>query len=102
MVLFNIGKGLSDATCRTLGLPHMIVGTTVGNSERIFSSGNERTPVFFNPPVRLDLCRFRFAGSALQVLLCKERADQAAFSGRIQRISDIPSTPPIDSDLSLT
>lgn len=50
MVLFNIGRGLSDATCRGLGLPHMIVGTTVGNSERFFSSGNERTPVFFNPP----------------------------------------------------
>jgi hypothetical protein len=50
MVLFNIGKGLTDATCRGLGLPHMIVGTSVANSERIFSSGNERTPVFFNPP----------------------------------------------------
>jgi len=50
MVLFNIGKNTGDATCRSLGLPHMIVGTTVAGSERIFSSGNERTPVFFNPP----------------------------------------------------
>jgi hypothetical protein len=65
MVLFNIGKGLSDATCRTLGLPHMIVGTSVANSERIFSSGNERTPIFFNPPVCLDHGMFRFAEKEL-------------------------------------
>jgi len=50
MVLFNIGKNTGDATCRSMGLPHMIVGTNVAGSERIFSSGNERTPVFFNPP----------------------------------------------------
>jgi len=50
MVLFNIGKGAWDATCTTFGLPHMIVGSLPASSERIFSSGNERTTVFFNPP----------------------------------------------------
>jgi hypothetical protein len=54
MVLFNIGKGAWDATCTTFGLPHMIVGTVPAQSERIFSSGNERTTVFFNPTVRPD------------------------------------------------
>jgi len=49
MVLFNIGKGAWDATCTAFGLPHMIVGTLPASSERIFSSGNERTTVFFNP-----------------------------------------------------
>jgi len=50
MVLFNIGTGAWDATCTTFGLPHMIVGSSPASSERIFSSGNERTTVFFNPP----------------------------------------------------
>jgi len=50
MVLFNIGTGAWDATCTTFGLPHMIVGSLPASSERIFSSGNERTTVFFNPP----------------------------------------------------
>jgi len=50
MVLFNIGTGAWDATCTTFGLPHMIVGSVPASSERIFSSGNERTTVFFNPP----------------------------------------------------
>jgi hypothetical protein len=49
MVLFNIGTGAWDATCTTFGLPHMIVGSLPATSERIFSSGNERTTVFFNP-----------------------------------------------------
>jgi len=31
-------------------LPHMIVGSLPASSERIFSSGNERTTVFMNPP----------------------------------------------------
>jgi len=50
MVLFNIGKGANDATCTVFGLPHVIVGSLPASSERIFSSGNERTMVFFNPP----------------------------------------------------
>jgi len=49
MVLFNIGTGAWDATCTAFGLPHMIVGSLPASSERIFSSGNERTTVFFNP-----------------------------------------------------
>jgi len=49
MVLFNIGSGAWDATCTVFGLPHMIVGTLPASSERIFSSGNERTTIFFNP-----------------------------------------------------
>ena len=51
MVLFNIGTGAWDATCTVFGLPHMIVGSLPASSERIFSSGNERTTVFFNPAV---------------------------------------------------
>jgi hypothetical protein len=50
MVMFNIGKGANDATCTLFGAPHMIVGSLPSSSERIFSSGNERTTTFFNPP----------------------------------------------------
>jgi len=50
MVMFNIGKGANDATCTVFGAPHLIVGSMPGSSERIFSSGNERTTTFFNPP----------------------------------------------------
>jgi hypothetical protein len=50
MVLFNIGTNAWDATCTVFGLPHMIVGSLPMSSERIFSSGNERTLVLFNPP----------------------------------------------------
>jgi hypothetical protein len=77
MVLFNIGKNTGDATCRSLGLPHMIVGTSVAGSERIFSSGNERTPVFFNPPVSLYYCGICFA----ETTSSRDKADRAAFSG---------------------
>jgi hypothetical protein len=65
MVLFNIGTGAWDATCTAFGLPHMIVGTLPASSERIFSSGNERTTIFFNPVVRLDHLRFHFAEKEL-------------------------------------
>jgi hypothetical protein len=51
MVMFNIGAGVWDATCSVFGLPHMIVGALPATSERIFSSGNERTMAFFNLPV---------------------------------------------------
>jgi hypothetical protein len=51
MVLFNIGGSAWDATCTIFGLPHMIVGSLPIISERIFSSGNERTMALFNPPV---------------------------------------------------
>lgn len=45
MVLFNIGPGREDATCKDslMSMPHMIVGSTAKGSERLFSSGNERT-----------------------------------------------------------
>lgn len=51
MVMFNIGKGANDATCTVFGAPHLIVGSLPMSSERIFSSDNERTTTFFNPPV---------------------------------------------------
>jgi hypothetical protein len=51
MVMFNIGKGAWDATCTLIGAPHLIVGSLPSSSERFFSSGNERTTTFFNPPV---------------------------------------------------
>ncbi|KAF2665746.1 hypothetical protein BT63DRAFT_417281 [Microthyrium microscopicum] len=50
MVMFNIGKGAWDATCTIIGAPHLIVGSLPSSSERFFSSGNERTTTFFNPP----------------------------------------------------
>jgi hypothetical protein len=45
MVLVNIGPGRQDATCmsQNVSLPHQLVGATSSNSERLFSSGNERT-----------------------------------------------------------
>jgi hypothetical protein len=61
MVLFNIGSGAWDATCTVFGLPHMIIGSLPATSERIFSSGNERTIAFFNPPVSLPIPSFKIA-----------------------------------------
>jgi hypothetical protein len=45
MVLFNVGPGRADATCKSspISLPHMLVGSSASGSERLFSSGNERT-----------------------------------------------------------
>ncbi|QDS75297.1 hypothetical protein FKW77_001278 [Venturia effusa] len=54
MVMFNIGKNANDATCTIFGAPHLIVGSMPSSSERIFSSGNERTTTFFNPPWASD------------------------------------------------
>jgi len=47
MVLVNAGPGRSDATCDFLPIsgPHMITGSFPRTSERLFSSGNERTQV---------------------------------------------------------
>ncbi|KAF2428039.1 hypothetical protein EJ08DRAFT_719738 [Tothia fuscella] len=42
-VLFNVGPGRQDATCSSISLPHMLVGSSASGSERLFSSGNERT-----------------------------------------------------------
>jgi hypothetical protein len=48
-VLFNQGVGRADTTCKNAprSLPHIGVGLTPKNSERIFSSGNERSPISF-------------------------------------------------------
>jgi hypothetical protein len=45
MVLINIGPGRSDATCASsiVSLPHLLLGASASGSERLFSSGNERT-----------------------------------------------------------
>lgn len=44
MVHFLTGPGRWDPTClNSPSLPHVDVGATPGNSERYFSSGNERT-----------------------------------------------------------
>jgi hypothetical protein len=47
MVLFSIGPGRVDATCGKgmISLPHLIVGSSAQGSERLFSSGNERTKI---------------------------------------------------------
>jgi len=46
MVLFNIGKGRVDQTCSGAwsSVPHADVGCTPETCERLFASGNERTP----------------------------------------------------------
>jgi hypothetical protein len=46
MVMFTVGPGRTDATCLNNrgSLPHLLVGSTSQGSERMFSSGNERTP----------------------------------------------------------
>jgi hypothetical protein len=48
MVMFNVGPGRTDATCmnNAASLPHMLIGSSPTGSERLFSSGNERTPAF--------------------------------------------------------
>jgi hypothetical protein len=48
MVVMNIGVGREDATCsgNSFSLPHILLGTSPKMSERIFSSGNERTEAF--------------------------------------------------------
>ncbi|KAF2401129.1 hypothetical protein EJ06DRAFT_581331 [Trichodelitschia bisporula] len=45
MVLFNVGPGREDPPCaqRDVSLPHVSIGATSRNSERIFASGNERS-----------------------------------------------------------
>jgi hypothetical protein len=93
MVMFNIGKGANDATCPIFGAPHMIVGSLPSSSERIFSSGNERTMTFFNPPVRLDYCIIHY----MQNLLT-----EPGFSGPTRLTWDILSTLLIDSGSLLT
>lgn len=49
MVIFNVGEGRQDATCKAkpISVPHTVVGASSRNSERIFASGNERTPFAF-------------------------------------------------------
>ncbi|KAE9980173.1 hypothetical protein BLS_009066 [Venturia inaequalis] len=47
MVAFTVGPGRWDPTCidQPTSLPHFAVGTSPSQSERSFSSGNERTPL---------------------------------------------------------
>jgi hypothetical protein len=47
MVAFTVGPGRWDPTCiqEPTSLPHFGVGTKPSESERSFSSGNERTPL---------------------------------------------------------
>lgn len=49
MILFNAGPGRSDETCssRDISVPHVSIGYTSRNSERIFASGNERSIASF-------------------------------------------------------
>jgi hypothetical protein len=51
MVMMNIGPGRMDPTCvGKVSLPHRVLNTDPSKGERVFSSGNERTRVMFNPP----------------------------------------------------
>jgi hypothetical protein len=49
MVLFNVGPGRQEETCKHLdiSIPNAVIGGTPRNSERFFASGNERTVVNF-------------------------------------------------------
>ncbi|KAF1980974.1 hypothetical protein K402DRAFT_425778 [Aulographum hederae CBS 113979] len=55
MVFLVKGPGRVDATCenhRGVSLPHLDVGATPQTSERLFSSGNERTPLIVPKDVK--------------------------------------------------
>jgi hypothetical protein len=49
-VLMNIDPGREDTTCahRDVSVPHVAIGATARTTERIFASGNERTPIIFS------------------------------------------------------
>jgi stress up-regulated protein Nod 19 len=49
LVLFNMGPGREDATCKqtNVSLPHVTVGSTSRDAERFFAAGNERTVANF-------------------------------------------------------
>jgi hypothetical protein len=49
-VLLNQGPGRADPTCAAnpFSLPHVAVGTSPADTERIWASGNERMPLPFN------------------------------------------------------
>jgi hypothetical protein len=87
--MFNIGSGVWDATCQVFGLPHMIVGALPATSERIFSSGNERTMVFLNSPVSFYRC------------VLSLRTDDAAHRHQTLANLDILSILQTDSESSL-
>src|ERR1700712_5469738 len=51
MVLFNSGPKRFDPTCvGKTSLPHILIGSSPGKSERLMASGNERTQTRFNSP----------------------------------------------------
>jgi hypothetical protein len=51
MVLFNSGPNRFDPTCvGKTSLPHLLIGSDPGKSERLMASGNERTSTRFNSP----------------------------------------------------
>jgi hypothetical protein len=51
MVLFNSGPKRFDPTCvGKTSLPHLLIGSNPGKSERLMASGNERTQTRFNSP----------------------------------------------------
>jgi hypothetical protein len=51
MVLFNVGPNRMDPTCvGKTSLPHLLISSDPGHSERVMASGNERTKTRFNSP----------------------------------------------------
>jgi hypothetical protein len=51
MVLFNVGPNRMDPTCvGEFSLPHLLISSDPGHSERLMASGNERTRTSFNSP----------------------------------------------------
>lgn len=48
-MLLNSGSGRSDPTCKFAftSLPHWVVGYSPSSSERLWASGNERSPIDF-------------------------------------------------------
>jgi hypothetical protein len=85
MVVFNIGEGRKDVTCKQkpVSVPHTVVGATSRNSERIFASGNERTP-------------FAFTNETHKVGYMVNEKDSFAL------ISEFMNTTPLDHEVFLT
>jgi hypothetical protein len=48
-LIYAVGPTHSDTTCkdRDISVPHVIVGATARTSERLFASGNEKSPLIF-------------------------------------------------------
>ncbi|KAE9963396.1 hypothetical protein BLS_009335 [Venturia inaequalis] len=102
MVLFTIGPGRKDATCgdAPFSMPHLIVGSNAKNSERLFSSGNERTHAIM-PEWKMDNVGYKLKSAdkfALIVDLMNENpVDKIVYL--TMTFDTIPGNPPEYDDM---